>query len=127
MTDIEPTNLQYLGAGLAMIVGFTGLLNPRKMARGVGLSYTNKVGYIEIRVLFGSFLVALPLYAIAQNKAELFVFFGIAALAATIIKLNFTLIDQCPLKDIWFGILVDVVLAFCLLVSISLEITTKLD
>jgi hypothetical protein len=120
MIDIEPTYLQYLGAGLAMIVGFTGLLNPRKMARGVGLSYTNKVGYIEIRVLFGSFLVALPLYAVWQNKAELFVFFGIAALAAAIIKSSFTLIDQCPLKDIWFGILVDVVLAFCLLSPVFL-------
>lgn len=115
MTEIEPTYLQYLGACLAMIVGFTGMLNPEKMAHGVGLSYTNKVGLVEIRVLFGSFLVALPLYAIWQNKAELFVFIGVAALAATIIKSSFTLIDRCPFRDIWFGILVDAVLTVCLL------------
>jgi len=120
MTTIEPTYLQYFGAGLAMIVGFTGLFNPKKMARGVGLSYTSQVGHIEIRVLFGSFLVALPLYAIWQNKSELLVFFGVAALAAAIIKSSFTVIDQCPLKDIWFGILVDVVLAFCLLSPVFL-------
>jgi len=115
MNLTEPSYLQYFGAGLAMIVGFTGLFHPTKMARGVGLSYTSKVGLVEIRVLFGSFLVALPLYAFWKDNAELFVFFGIAALAAMVIKTSFTIIDRCPWRDIWFGILVDVVLAFCLL------------
>jgi len=56
----------------------------------------------------------LPLYAIWQNQAEPFVFFGVAALAATVIKSSFTVIDRCPPKNIWFGILVDVVLSVCL-------------
>ena len=89
------------------------------MGRAVGLSYINEVGRIEIRVLFGSFLVALPLSAIWVDRADLFVFFGMAALAAAVIKSTFTIIDKCPIQHIWLGILVDLVLAILLLSSLD--------
>ena len=40
-----------------------------------------------------------------------------AALAAAVIKTVFTVLDKCPIKLIWFGIAVDVVLAVLLLSS----------
>jgi hypothetical protein len=85
------------------------------MGEAVGLKPISLVGLIEIRVLFGSFMVALPFYALYRQESELFIFFGIAALAAAIIKTSFTLIDHCPWEDIWFGIMVDIMLALFLL------------
>jgi len=116
--DAHP--LQYLGALLAMMVGVTGLFKPLAMKSLVGVSHVNKVGLVEIRVLFGSFLVALPVVALLKGNAEIFEFYGYAALSAAIIKSTFTYIDRCPLKDIWVGILVDVVLALLLLSTLYL-------
>lgn len=116
--DAHP--LQYLGALLAMIVGVTGLFRPLAIKALVGVSYVNKVGLIEIRVLFGSFLVALPIAALLKGNSEVFEFYGLAALSAAIIKSIFTYIDQCLLKDIWVGILVDVILAALLLCTLYL-------
>lgn len=113
--------LQYIGAALAMLVGLTGLFKPDQMKSLVGVTYSNKVGLVEIRVLFGSFLVILPLAAIIQGQADIFVFYGLAAVAAAIIKTTFTLIDRCPLSAIWFGIAVDVLLSFLLLSSLYLN------
>lgn len=112
---MSPTILQVIGACLSMVVGLNGLFRPVKMGNAVGLEHNSLVGLVEIRVLFGSFLVALPAYALIQQQRELFIFFGVAAIAAAIIKTSFTIIDKCPWGAIWFGILVDVVLAFCLL------------
>jgi len=112
---VEPNLLQYLGAGLAMIVGLTGLFNPRAMEKLLGLTFATTVGLIEIRVLFGSFLVALPLIAILKANVEIFEFYGFAALIAAIIKSAFTVLDKCPISAIYGGILVDVVLASLLL------------
>lgn len=109
---------QYIGAVLAMCVGLTGLFKPLAMKAIVGLVHSNKVGLVEIRVLFGSFLVALPIMAILKGSAEIFEFYGIAALSAAIIKSVFTYIDQCPLGQIWVGILVDVILALLLMSSL---------
>ena len=114
---MTPHILQYIGAGLAMLVGLNGLFRPLVMGKAVGLAPETKVGLIEIRVLFGSFLVTLPLLAILSSKAEIFEFFGMAALAAAIIKSLFTILDKCPIKLIWFGIAVDIVLAALLLSS----------
>lgn len=111
--DAHP--LQYLGALLAMLVGLTGLFKPLKMQDLVGLTPHNKVGLVEIRVLFGSFLVGLPVAAIIIGRADIFVFYGIAAACAAVIKTSFTVIDKCPLSAIWFGIAVDVVLALLLM------------
>ena len=61
--------------------------------------------------------MALPIYALWLDQVVLFEFLGVAAIAAAIIKSSFTVIDNCPIQDIWFGILVDVVLAICLLSS----------
>ena len=91
------------------------------MGKAVGLKSINPVGQIELRVLFGSFLVALPVYLIWGNQSSLFEFFGIAALAAAIIKTLFTFIDRCPVKEIWVGILVDIILAICLLSSLLID------
>ena len=107
--------LQNIGAGLALIVGLNGLLRPVHMGKAVGLEYSNLVGLVELRVLFGSFLVALPVYALWQQRSELFIFFGVAAFAAFLIKTSFTIIDRCPWRLIRVGILVDAVLALCLL------------
>lgn len=117
---MEPHVLQYIGAGLAMLVGLNGLFRPLHMGELVGLSPDNKVGHIEIRVLFGSFLVTLPVMAMIMGRAEIFEFFGMAALAAAIIKTGFTFIDKCPLPMIAVGIAVDVVLAALLLSSLYL-------
>ncbi len=118
---MTPNILQIIGACLSMIVGLNGLFLPVKMGRAVGLQHSNLVGLIELRVLFGSFMVALPMYALWLQKSDLFVFFGVAALAAAIIKSTFTIIDKCPLSQIWFGILVDIVLAALLLSPVYLS------
>ena len=118
---MDPHFLQYIGAALAMLVGLTGLFKPDQMKSLVGLTYSNAVGLVEIRVLFGSFLVILPLVAIIHRQADIFVFYGLAAVAAVIIKTTFTLVDKCPLGAIWFGIVVDVLLAFLLLSSLYLN------
>ena len=107
--------IQNIGAGLSLIVGLNGLLRPVHMGKAVGLEHNNLVGLVEIRVLFGSFLVALPIYALWRQQSELFIFFGVAALAAFVIKTSFTIIDKCPWPLIRVGILVDAVLALCLL------------
>ncbi len=112
---MTPHFLQYVGAALAILIGLNGFFRPLHMGRLVGLAADTKVGLVEIRVLFGSFLVVLPALAIVSQKAELFEFFGMAAVAAAIIKTTFTYLDQCPLKAIWFGITVDVILAILLL------------
>jgi len=112
---MTPTTLQIIGACLAMLVGLNGFLRPIKMGDAVGLKHSNLVGLVEIRVLFGSFLLALPLYALWQQQSGLLTFYGVAALAAAIIKTSFTVIDKCPWDKIWFGILVDAILAFCLM------------
>ena len=117
---MEPHIFQYIGAGLAMIVGLIGLFRPSKMQSLVGVSSVNKVGLIEIRVLFGSFLVVLPLAAILYAQADIFVFYGLAAVGAAMIKTLFTIVDRCSLSAIWFGIAVDVVLAVLLLSSLYL-------
>ena len=117
---MEPNSLQYLGAGLALIIGLNGLIRPLHMGMLVGLEPVNKVGHVEIRVLFGSFLVALPLLAMIKGQADLFAFYGAAALAAAVIKTGFAIQDECPLHDIWLGILVDIVLAALLLSSLYL-------
>ncbi len=119
---MTPNILQIIGACLSMIVGLNGLFRPVQMGKAVGLKHSNLVGLIELRVLFGSFLVALPAYALWQNNAELFTFFGISALAAAVIKTSFTVIDKCPVPLIWFGILVDAVLAMLLLSPFYLSI-----
>ena len=115
---MEPHLFQYSGAVLAMIVGITGLFKPNKMQSLLGLTYVSTVGLVEIRVLFGSFLVVLPLAAMIYGQAELFVFYGLAAVSAAVIKTIYTFYDECPLKAIWLGILVDVILAFLLLSSL---------
>ena len=115
---MTPHMLQYIGAVLAVLVGLNGLFRPLHMGKLVGLAPTTKVGLVEIRVLFGSFLVTLPLLAILSQNAEIFEFFGMAALAAAIIKTLFTLLDKCPIKLIWLGIAVDIVLATLLLSSL---------
>jgi len=112
--------IQSVGACLAMVVGLNGLIRPLHMGKLVGLAPTNKVGLVELRVLFGSFLVVLPIVLLFKQNTELFEFFGLAALAAAIIKSSFTVLDKCPIKLIWFGILVDVVLALTLLSSFYL-------
>lgn len=117
---MEPHILQYIGAGLAMLVGLNGLFRPLHMGELVGLVPDNKVGHIEIRVLFGSFLVTLPLLAIIAGQAVIFEFFGMSALAAAIIKTSFTIIGKCPFRMIAVGIGVDVVLAALLLSSFYL-------
>lgn len=117
---METHILQYAGAILALMVGLNGLIRPLNMGKIVGLAPENKVGLVEIRVLFGSFLVTLPVFAMLKGDAALFVFFGAAALAAAVIKSTFTIIDKCPIKDIWVGISVDVVLALLLLSSVYL-------
>lgn len=114
---MAPHFLQYVGAILAILIGLNGLFRPLVMGRAVGLAPETKVGLVEIRVLFGSFLVTLPILAIVSQKAEYFVFFGMAAVAAAVIKTTFTVLDKCPWKAIWFGIAVDVVLAILLLSS----------
>ena len=114
---MTPHILQYIGAVLAMCVGLNGLFRPLHMGRLVGLAPETKVGLVEIRVLFGSFLVVLPALAILSQNAEIFEFFGMAALAAAVIKSTFTVLDKCPFKAIWFGILVDIILAVLLLSS----------
>ena len=114
---MEPNALQYFGAGLALLIGLNGLFRPMHMGLLVGLAAANKVGHIEIRVLFGSFLVTLPLLAIVMGQVALFEFYGAAAFAAAVIKTTYTFIDDCPLQDIWIGILVDVILAALLLSS----------
>ena len=114
---MTPHILQYIGACLAMLVGLNGLFRPLNMGRYVGLTPETKVGLVEIRVLFGSFLVVLPVLAILSHNAEIFEFYGMAALAAAVIKTVFTVLDKCPIKLIWFGIAVDVVLAVLLLSS----------
>lgn len=103
-----------------MLVGLNGLFRPLNMGRIVGLGADTKVGLVEIRVLFGSFLVVLPALAIASQNVEIFEFFGMAALAAAVIKSTFTVLDKCPLKSIWVGIAVDVILAVLLLSSLYL-------
>ena len=90
---------------------------PVHMGKLVGLTYETKVGLVEIRVLFGSFLVVLPALALFYGKVEIFEFYGMAAVAAAIIKTTFTFIDKCPVKIIGVGIAVDVVLAVLLLSS----------
>ena len=115
---MNPHLLQYVGACLAMIVGITGLLKPNQMKSLLGLTYSSTVGLIEIRVLFGSFLVILPLAAIIYRQADIFVFYGLAAVGAAVIKTTYSFVDQCPFSAIWFGILVDVLLAFLLLSSL---------
>gem|GEM_PF-2555479 len=117
---METHLLQYTGAVLAMSVGITGLFKPNKMRSLLGLTYTSTVGLVEIRVLFGSFLVVLPLAAVVYGKAELFVFYGLAAVGAAVIKTSYAVYDKCPFKAIWPGILVDVLLAFLLLSSLIL-------
>lgn len=117
---MEPYSLQYLGAGLALLIGLNGLLRPVHMGKLVGLVPANKVGLVEVRVLFGSFLVALPFVAIIKGQAALFEYYGVAALAAAVIKTGFTIKDDCPIQDIWGGIFVDVVLAALLLTSLYL-------
>ena len=107
--------LQNVGACLAIIVGLNGLFRPIHMGKAVGLEHKTLVGLVELRVLFGSFLVALPIYALWQQQSELFTFFGVAALAAFVIKTSFTFIDKCQWSLIWFGILVDLILTLCLL------------
>jgi len=67
--------------------------------------------------LFGSFLVALPTIAIFHQSVEIFEFYGMAALAAAIIKTSFMILDKCPPKLIWIGIVFDIVLAVLLLSS----------
>jgi len=103
-----------------MLVGLTGLFKPTKMNSLLGLTYNNKVGLIEIRVLFGSFLVVLPLAAIIIDDPDLFNFYGLAAIGAAIIKTFYTFLDQCPLGKIWIGILVDVILALLLVSNLYL-------
>ena len=110
--------LQYCGAGLAILIGMNGVLRPVHMGALVGLVPDNKVGLAELRVLFGSFLVVLPLLAIANGKAELFEFYGAAALAAAVIKTGSAVIDRCSWTMIWLGIAVDIVLAVLLLSSL---------
>ena len=56
----------------------------------------------------------------AIGQADIFVFYGLAAVAATVIKTTYTIVDRCPVSAIWFGILVDVVLAVLLLSSLYL-------
>ncbi|MEP1231320.1 MAG: hypothetical protein ABJG88_11645 [Litorimonas sp.] len=114
---MTPHFLQYIGALLAMLVGLNGLFRPLHMGRLVGLAPETKVGLVEIRVLFGSFLVVLPALAIMSQNVEIFEFFGMAAVAAAVIKSTFTILDKCPLKAIWFGITVDFILAALLLSS----------
>ncbi len=117
---MTPHFLQYIGAVLALCVGLNGLFRPLHMGRLVGLAPETKVGLVEIRVLFGSFLVVLPILAILSHNKEIFEFYGMAALAAAIIKSTFTVLDKCPFKIIWFGIAVDIVLAVLLLSSLYL-------
>ena len=117
---MNPHFLQYIGASLAMIVGLIGLFIPNQMKSLLGLTYSNTVGLIEIRVLFGSFLVVLPLAAIMYGQADIFVFYGLAAVGAAVIKTTFSFIDRCSFDAIWFGILVDVILALLLLSSVYL-------
>lgn len=112
---MTPTTLQIIGAVLTMIVGLNGLFRPVSMGKAVGLKHDNLVGLVELRVLFGSFLVALPLCALLLQQRDFLLFYGVSALAAAIIKTSFTIIDKCPWKLIGFGILVDLVLAFLLL------------
>ena len=50
----------------------------------------------------------------AIGQADIFVFYGLAAVAATVIKTTYTIVDRCPVSAIWFGILVDVVLAMAI-------------
>jgi len=107
--------LQNIGAILAMMVGLNGLIRPTHMGKLVGLTPVTKVGLVEIRVLFGSFLVVFPITLLLKQEPDLFEFFGYAALAAAIIKSTFTIIDKCPIKLIWIGIAVDIVLAATLL------------
>ena len=109
---MTPHFLQYVGAALAILIGLNGLFRPLHMGRLVGLAPETKVGLVEIRVLFGSFLVVLPAIAIGSRNPDFFVFFGMAAVAAAVIKSTFTVLDKCPIKSIWIGILVDIVLAF---------------
>ena len=118
---MDPHIFQYIGAALAMVVGLTGLFKPEQMKSLVGLTYSSTVGLVEIRVLFGSFLVALPLAAMIHGQADIFVFYGLSAVAAAVIKTTFTLVDRCSLGAIWIGIMVDVVLAFLLLSSLYLD------
>ncbi len=103
-----------------MVVGLTGLLKPLQMKSLLGLTYSNTVGLIEIRVLFGSFLVVLPLAAIIQGDAGIFIFYGLAAAGAAVIKTTFSVVDNCSFSTIWFGILVDIVLAVLLFSSLYL-------
>ena len=107
--------LQYLGAILAMAVGLNGLIRPLHMGRLVGLVPENKVGLAELRVLFGSFLVVLPIILIIKGESQFFEFYGAAALSAAIIKTGSALYDKCPWKIIRVGIATDIVLAFLLL------------
>jgi len=113
--------LQYLGAILAMAVGLNGLIRPVHMGRLVGLAPENKVGLAELRVLFGSFLVVLPMILIIKGESQLFEFFGAAALSAAVIKTGSALYDKCPWKIIWVGIATDIVLAFLLLSSMFIR------
>jgi hypothetical protein len=112
---VEAHFLQYIGAFLALLVGLNGLIRPLNMGKIVGLAPENKVGLVEIRVLFGSFLVTLPVLAMIKGQAEFFEYFGMAALAAAVIKTSFTIIDKCPIRDIRIGIAVDIILALLLL------------
>jgi len=120
LVNMEAHTLQYIGAVLAMVVGTVGFFKPNAMKDLLGLTYSNAVGKIEIRVLFGSFLVCLPLVAIVMGQAQFFVFYGVAGVSAAIIKSVFAFIDHCPFKAIIGGIIVDVVLAALLLSSLYL-------
>ena len=102
---------------LAMVIGLNGLFRPLQMGSLVGLTAANKVGQVEIRALFGTFLVTLPALVLIKGQVELFEFYGMAALAAAIIKSSFAIIDGCPIEAVGVGILVDIIIAVLLLSS----------
>ena len=67
--------LQTIGAILATILGLNSRFLLSKMSNVVGHEYNNPVNLVEIRVLFGSFFVALPAYALKQLQSELFTYY----------------------------------------------------
>lgn len=79
--------LSNLGIGITLLLGFTAIISPKKIANFVSLKPASAEGYPEIRATYGGFFIGIALVAvITQDELA---YFSVAAgwLLAALVRL----------------------------------------
>ena len=92
--------LQYLGAGVSLILGLIAVFSPRLIEKFISIQGTGKEGQSEIRATYGGFFIGISLFAILSQNQVVYITLGIGWVCAAFIRMITIVIGSYTPKNL---------------------------